>query len=118
MFKCNNCSKELQVMHEDVLECSDCGGKIIISYCACTNCGFTCRLNNGKFLDGVVITVDADDELYKDLEEALGFEGGSTSGPMINTLTPCVRCGSKKAYESKPGEYECPECGFSWELVV
>lgn len=125
---CPRCDEsEVTVIHEDTIECGDCGGLINIQYCLCPKCNYGFRLNNGKFLDEMDITEDALHDVVEDIEEILSEDNDPVemawSGPYLKSMgsliNPCVRCGgSLTIYDDKLKEYECLSCGFKWEILT
>lgn len=127
---CPKCEAEIFVLHEDPIECTDCGATMNIQYCVCPKCHYSFRLNNNEFLDEMQVDMDSMEGVMEDMEELLDEleDGDSTvemawAGPYLGNMSdlmkPCVRCGSFiTVYDEKSNEYECLDCGFKWEILT
>jgi hypothetical protein len=124
-MNCPNCKQDSVILlHTDMITCDDCNSEINIDYCLCEACFYSFRNKNGEFLDGGMaddIEV-ALDELADTLEsEMFGAESEDffqSEECMSDLLNHCVRCGVPCAvFNEKENSYECPVCGFEWEIL-
>ncbi len=116
-MKCPECKQdEAYIMHEDPIQCADCACIMDIGYCVCTECGYTFRTNNGKFMDGVSID-DALDEVLAGLKESQGEMCGLLNVSMMDLIHNCIKCGEPAGYEKNSHVYGCGVCGFEWEIL-
>lgn len=136
-LKCN--SENYTVMMSESFQCSHCDGYIFLEYCTCDNCGAMWRAIDGEIDEKNIVTPDdlvnmitplggmitmdpadsplIDEDFVKRLEEELlKHENKENAASMADLVHRCMRC-QALAYESKPGNYECSECGFSWEVL-
>ena len=133
-MNCPECNSENTLyMHEDPIPCTDCDTTIVVGYHMCTECNYSFRTTNGKFLDGTY-PVEMD-QVMKDLMEGMGLEdmaqdlmdknlGGSCDdcsecGPasMLDSICNCAKCGQALILSPDLIEYNCPHCGFEWEIL-
>jgi len=124
-MECPKCEAEIIILHEDPIECVDCGATMNIQYCICPECNYSFRMNNNEFLDEIQMDADSFDEVIEDLEELLldeyetNWDDEPNAGSMLDLIHPCVKCGeTMTAYDEKTGEYECLDCGFRWEILT
>ena len=116
--ECNN--SDTVMLHEDPIECADCGSTMNIEYWVCNQCNYSFRTINGKFLDGNLITAESIGEAIEELMEVMDEDGEGEShvGSMLDLITPCVKCGeAMTVYDPEASEYECLICGFKWEIL-
>jgi DNA replicative helicase MCM subunit Mcm2 (Cdc46/Mcm family) len=142
-MNCPNCNGEkLEVFMSDPIKCQHCGDITSIDFNRCLECGCVFKsvadeidpdsimeLPEGtiNIIDGILSTIIGEenamdeDEFMKILEdpeaevEVKEINIGS-SNKMASLVHRCLKC-NVVAYEVKAGEYCCPECGFTWEVV-
>ena len=124
-MNCPECgNSDTAMLYTDPIECADCGSTMNIEYWICDKCNYSFRVNNGKFLDGSVITSESIDEAIGELVEAMDeddnpFDDDIHIGSMLDLINPCVKCGgTMTVYNPKTSEYECLDCGFKWEILT
>jgi DNA-directed RNA polymerase subunit RPC12/RpoP len=133
-MNCPECSsKNTLYMHEDPIPCTDCDTTIVVGYFMCSECNYSFRTTNGKFLDGTYPVEMG--QVIKDLLDGMDLEdiardimdkdiGGGCDGcnrwgtaPMSDSICNCARCGQALILSSDLTEYSCPHCGFEWEIL-
>jgi len=132
-MECPHCKENSGgVMYEDKIICDNCGEYLVIEYCACHVCGYTWRLNNGKFMDGDLINEESVNQMLEELEaliknefsnddvEVETYYGNTKRNDDFRTMSDmihkCIRCG-KIAYPISNHEFKCSLCGFEWEIL-
>jgi len=134
-MNCPECNSESTIyMHEDRIPCIDCESTIVVGYFMCTSCNYSFRTTNGKFLDGTYpVSVE---EVIKDLMEDPEWNSiaseivdgkfndhscagcdGCGSDSMMDSVCNCVKCGKPLVFGPNILEYNCPHCGFEWEIL-
>lgn len=138
---CLNCeSKEYKVIYSESYPCSHCGEDLVVEYCMCPDCSTLWRAIDGNIAtESLVNTEDLmhmltplnqsvginpddlsaeDREMFNRIEEELNkyanVDGEALT--MSDMVHKCIKCNSI-VHESKPGYFECEECGFSWEVM-
>lgn len=133
---CPNCESEYcNIMYGESFPCAHCDEDFVIEYYTCKKCNAVFRALNGEAdIDTMISPNDITnvfnplyntaevkpEELSEEEREFLNkIEKEITrSDPttMSDLIHRCVRCDAV-VHESKPGAYECDECGFSWEII-
>jgi len=116
--KCPSCGNNTGVvMHFEEIPCT-CGRSVKMEYIVC-ECGYSWRSADDKFLDGCIINVENVEELINEVEEFFEdqgvFNNMQQGGSMEELIHRCLRCG-EVVVQVNPTTFECPICGFSWEM--
>ena len=123
-MNCPECKSDNTLyMYEDLIPCADCQSKTVVGYHMCTDCGYSFRTTNGRFLDGSY-PVEMEDVL-KNLAQDLGFDDaagcdgctGCDNTSLLDSLFHCVKCGRPLVLSPNTVDYSCPHCGFEWEVL-
>ena len=117
--ECNN--SNTWKMHEDRISCTDCESRIVLEYHVCGDCNYTFRTNNGKYIDGS-FPMDIEkivEELLDDINSIAPTykEASKSSENMSDNLYNCIKCGQALIFDPDIVEYNCPHCGFEWEII-
>ena len=124
-MNCPECNSENTLyMHEDPIPCTDCDSTVVVGYFMCTECNYSFRTANGKFLDGSYpaeveqLLNDLMDELNGSCSDHMcGGCSGCDTESMMDTICNCARCGRPMLFSPNTTEYSCPYCGFEWEVL-
>ena len=124
-MNCPECNSENTLyMHEDHIPCMDCESVIVVGYSMCTACNYSFRTTNGKFLDGTY-PVEIDQVLKDMVDDVMGgsSEGGCggctgcSPKSMLDSVCNCVKCGQALILSVDTINYNCPHCGFEWDIL-
>lgn len=134
---CAHCDSEnYEVTMNESFPCSHCDGYVFVEYCICKDCGTLWRAINGEVDAANIITpddfinmlnpppamdlkdLDMSDKVFMNrIEEELAkYDRRDNAQSMSDLIHRCVKC-SAVAHETKPGYFECDDCGFSWEVI-
>jgi len=118
---CN--SSNTEVFSTEKIPCTGCGEFTELMYNVCRDCG-TMWKSVGTAVIECTLTELGDfpvdiSEVFALLEDGLrGIElvDYNRCGTMGELIHKCLRC-ETIAYETMPGLFHCPECGFEWEVM-
>lgn len=116
-MKCPGCGRSglVDLSVQDSVTC-ECGREIIIGYYICNACGFAFRTTNGKYVDGYYIDNEVVSKVCDDLSVRINVEDGD-DGALSDYVQRCVRCDQTFISEPTDTKFECPHCGFEWEVI-
>jgi len=121
-MECVECgSEDSHTVIVESITCKHCGGEVRIEYNICKACGFTWKTVDGETLADVSFVDDCLDKLFDEDGElnsdiTLNINQSTKGGCMKNYVHRCLRC-QTLCFETEEDRYECPECGFIWEVV-
>jgi len=125
-MKCPDCERNSgEVIYGEEFICDKCDGELIINYCVCHTCGYSWRLKNNEFLDGHKIDEETINQMLGSFETFLKEELGTTKSiirevkncsKMSDIIHVCIKCG-EIAHPIDDCSFECPACGFKWEVL-
>jgi len=122
------------IFMKERIPCIHCHTNTEISYIVCQSCMNIWRVVDGEPLEEEYMInninskdedgEDLDNELetvsLEELEKVLSKKNKVMSTQDRNTMTEmfhrCLRC-EHIAYEISPHCFQCPECGFEWEVI-
>lgn len=118
-MKCINCkSDDVVVVLMEVFPCKYCGKNIEVEYVICRDCGVGWKSVNGEILSGTTLfdvglnnIFDGGDETPLNMTPIINHKPH-----MTDYVYKCLRC-QAVCYEVEKDLYECPECGFQWNVV-
>jgi hypothetical protein len=129
-MNCPKCqSEEDSVVISESFPCCDCGGANLIEYHMCPICTAMWRTFNGIFTDNsltelgslanAVMTIEGDDNLFKNVREDIDkqFRLHNGDAKMTDFVHYCLRC-SALAFPSGPRTFKCSSCEFEWEVIA
>ena len=121
-MKCIHCkSDSVIIVFIDALPCKHCGGNINVEYNVCKDCGLAWKTVDGELLENTTFfDVDIDelffgDDLCNELDITIKNDN-KKSDVMRDYIHKCLRCQSV-CFETSENKWECPNCGFSWEVI-
>lgn len=105
------------LMSEDQITCK-CGDVIIIEYHLCDGCGAVWKMADGDLIENSLLSPEAMDDMFIDLPSIFDqdFEENNNFTTLAGYVHKCLDCGII-AYERVKGIYQCPGCGFEWEVI-
>lgn len=123
-MKCIYCGDDNSVtILVETLPCKHCGGEIRIEYNICKECGLAWKSVDGEIVENTTFFDLGLDDIFDDDELIKGFDIPFNmdqceikSSYMSDYIHKCVRC-QATCFESEKDRWECPECGFSWEVI-
>lgn len=123
-MKCVYCGEDDSAMVlVESLPCKHCGGEIRMEYNVCKGCGLAWKtvdgeiVENAEFFDMGLDEIFDDDELFKEFDMMFRAEQDEVkSSYMSDYIHKCLKCRAT-CFESEKNRWECPECGFSWEVI-
>jgi len=126
-MKCIYCDDDNGVtILVESLPCKHCGEEIRIEYNICKVCGLAWKTvdgeaveNNATFFDMGLDEIFSDDELFGEFNFNIPFDveqHGVKSSYMSDYIHKCLKC-QTACFESEENRWECPECGFTWEVI-
>ena len=103
------------------LPCGHCGGEIRVEYNICKECGLAWKTVDGELVENATFFDMGLDELFDGDEWLKEFDmvlqmGDVKSNNMADYIHKCLRCRTV-CFESGKDRWECPSCGFTWEVV-
>jgi len=123
-MRCVHCDKDTGgTILVESLPCKHCGGEIRIEYNVCKECGMAWKtvdgelIENTTFFDMGLEEMFDDDEFFQEFDMILNMDQREIkSSSMLDYVHKCFRC-QAVCHESAPGRWECPDCGFTWEVI-
>ncbi len=117
-MKCINCDNEVDKFFSESFVCPGCGDSVVVDYYHCGKCNNMWKAQDdqpvfGFDLENMPIPENILDMFDKIEEELLKMEESDTMSTFIHK---CIQCNSI-CYETESGRFECPECGFEWEVI-
>jgi len=116
-MECPACgSEEVYKFVDEIFECGSCGEVNTLSVAVCATCGTFWKEFNGAPVEGTCLTKQDLSHMSKHIAEVLDkHEENSGKASMYDVVHKCIRCDSV-AYDLGDGNFECPDCGFTWEI--
>jgi len=143
-MNCPKCGGEnVEMFMAEPIECAHCEKITYIEYYRCSDCEIVFKAVGDKVIDDSIMDVPSemlsvlndlvsamfsgeatmmDEDEFKEVIEEMGedleikeIKVGKTGG-MSDLVHRCLNC-NEVAYEESEGNYKCPKCGFSWEVV-
>lgn len=124
-MKCMYCGEDDSVtILVESLPCKHCGGEIRIEYNVCKQCGLAWKTVDGEVVENTTFFDMGLDELFGDEFLADEFEFDIPfmsphkieSSHMSDYVHKCLKC-QTICFEIEENRWECPKCGFSWEVI-
>lgn len=123
-MECLHCgSEDSAVILIEAIPCQHCGGEVKIEYNVCKGCGLAWKTVDGKplsdttFFDVGLEEIFADDEIFKEFDMVLKKDSlNPPSNNMTDYIHRCLKCNTI-CFESAEHRWECPSCGFTWEVI-
>lgn len=121
-MKCISCkSDDVVVVLMEVFSCSHCGKNVEVEYVICRDCGVGWKSVNGEILSGTTLFDVGLNDIFGDGDEIPlnmmpVIDHVKTRPHMADYIYKCLRC-QAICYEVEEDLYECPKCGFRWEIV-
>ena len=105
----------------EIFPCKYCGQDLNIEYNICKDCGAAWKSIDGELISDMTLFDAGIGDLFSKFEEEL-----SEFTPIVNNnnkhihigdcIHRCLKC-NVICYEVNENIYECPKCGFSWEVI-
>lgn len=122
-MRCIGCdSDDTVVVLMEIFPCKYCSGEIKIEYNVCKNCGVGWKTVDDEILSGTTFFDVGLDAIFDGDEDEVVFDmapiidHNKDKSHMADYVYKCLRC-QAICYEKEEDLYECPECGFQWEIV-
>lgn len=120
-MKCIGCgSDDAIVALIEIFPCKYCNKEMRIEYNTCRGCGVSWKSLDGEFFsDTTIFDVGLGDLFAEDADSSFNVlmknieDGGAYMGDYIHR---CLKCNTV-CHEAEEDTYECPECGFRWEVI-
>lgn len=124
-MECVHCKKDTGVtILIEALPCKHCGGEIKVEYNVCKECGMAWKTVDGKILEDTTyfdvgldeIFTEEDEEFLKEFDIVLKHSEEDEAKNMGDYIHKCFEC-QAPCFEVGENKWECPECGFTWEVL-
>jgi len=123
-MKCFRCDAEQDcTFFVETMPCYHCGKSVDIEYNFCDDCGSLWKSSGEEVVEETVMNItepaglgtfmsSLDEEIATMFTKKLEDDGTMMGG----AVHKCLNCNSV-AFEVKEGKYQCPTCGFEWEVI-
>ena len=121
-MKCVECNRTSEtVFFVEIYPCPTCDDQVEVEYHACKHCGTVWKTANGEPMDYAKSKIKDFSDIVKNHKKFEDFfsymaKDDNDIASMNQVIHRCLQC-NHIAYETSDGNYECPDCGFTWEVL-